>query len=132
MDIPSSRPLTFLIVEDVQMNAMMIQMMLTKAGQQSKMAADGPPALEMLESESIDVVLMDNHMPEMEGTEVTQKIRSHSNPEIACLPVIGVTADDFEDTTNALLEAGCDAVLTKPMNPEKLAEVLQGLADRLP
>lgn len=132
MNIPSSRPLAFLIVEDVQLNAMMIQMMLTKAGQSAEVAVDGQPALDRLGQGGIDVVLMDNHMPEMEGTEATKLIRSHENSDIAQVPVIGVTADDFADTTQALLDAGCDAVLTKPLNPEQLEATLQTLSDRLP
>jgi CheY-like chemotaxis protein len=85
------------------------------------MARSGPEALKMLRDDSsIDIVLLDMQMPEMNGIEVTKEIRKIRGN----MPIIAQTAFVFEDDKDIVLEAGCDACLVKPIRREQLISVV--------
>ena len=125
-----------LIAEDVEQNAEILADILELEDIESERAADGAEAIRMFtESEAgyYDAVLMDVRMPEIDGLTATQKIRSLERPDAKTIPIIAMTANVFDEDIARSLEAGMNAHLSKPVEPEKLYETLAQLisgADR--
>ncbi|PZQ37662.1 MAG: hybrid sensor histidine kinase/response regulator, partial [Phenylobacterium zucineum] len=85
-------------------------------------AQNGQEALDMLEREPVDLVLMDVNMPVMDGLEATRRLRADSR--LARLPVIALTADVMSAQIKTCLEAGCDAHVAKPIDLRNLLSVM--------
>jgi signal transduction histidine kinase len=118
----TNSPGLVLIVDDIPANVRLLASILKIAGFNTISAESGPQALEMLNEHSPDVMLLDVMMPDMDGFEVCQLVRS--NPATEFLPVVMVTAlHDTKDRLKAL-EVGADDFLTKPVdNVEVVARV---------
>ncbi len=115
-------PAKILVVDDTPQNVKLLADLLTVKGYAVVTAASGREALELVDREQPDLVLLDVVMPEMSGYEVCRKIRD--NPATAILPVVMVTALDPAQERIKGLDAGADDFLTKPINqPELLARV---------
>jgi signal transduction histidine kinase/DNA-binding response OmpR family regulator len=117
-------PLRILLAEDNLVNQKVVLRMLEKFGCSADVASNGLEALEALHRQPYDLVLMDMHMPEMDGLEATKQIRrslaSERQPRIVAL-----TAAALREDQEACLAAGMDAFLTKPVRPEHLASILR-------
>lgn len=114
-----------LVAEDNNINAMVLTRFLTKWNIQSKVAQDGSQALEMLQKESFDIVLMDIQMPNLDGIEATKIIRQSKNKNLKNILVVAFTADASVDNHRELLKIGFDHCMTKPFNPETLFSFLK-------
>jgi len=115
-------PAKILVVDDTPQNVKLLADLLGAKGYRVVTAASGPQALELVNKERPDLVLLDVVMPEMSGYEVCRKIRE--TPATAILPVVMVTALDPAQERVKGLDAGADDFLTKPINqPELLARV---------
>ena len=112
-----------LVVEDIMINQLIIGKFLKLSGIIVSMANNGLQALEQLEAGEFDAVLMDIHMPEMDGFEATQLIRRQAR--FATLPVIALTAGVTEEEQDKCLALGMNDFIAKPINPEKLILTLQ-------
>lgn len=127
---PCLRGLHVLVVEDDPVNSMLAIEMLSAAGAAVVTVETGAQALAHLKEHGSDVVLMDWHMPEMDGLETTRRIRAG---EAGCaaqdVPVIGLTASAFTDDRDACLAAGMNHVLTKPIEKLKLLQDVRLWAD---
>jgi len=111
-----------LVVDDTPQNVKLLADVLTVKGYAVATAASGAEALERIQSQRPDLVLLDVVMPGMSGYEVCRRIRE--DPETGLLPVVMVTALDPSEERVKGLEAGADDFLTKPINqPELLARV---------
>ena len=111
-----------LVVDDTPMNVKLLVDVLTVKGYAVTTATSGREALESIEKDPPDLVLLDVMMPGMNGYEVCEAVRS--NPSTAILPVVMVTALDAKEERIKGLDAGADDFLTKPVNqPELLARV---------
>jgi len=121
-----SRGKTLLIVEDNMTNTRVIQFITKRMGYQSYHAENGLKALEVLRSEvPVDAILMDVHMPEMDGLEATRRIRNgEAGGGLKGIKIIAVTANSLEGDDQTCLDAGMDAYLPKPIDPVKLKQQL--------
>lgn len=112
-----------LVAEDIETNQIVIRSILEKLGCSYSIAKDGVEALEALENEKFDVILMDVSMPRMDGVEATKRIRAMINGR-QTTPIIGVTAFAAQEEQVALLIAGMDALVVKPIKPAKLRDAM--------
>jgi len=111
-----------LIVDDNEMNRQLMSMQFKRAGYKVVLAHSGYQALELIESTSFDLVLLDIMMPGISGLEVLEEIRKHHT--LISLPVIMVTADDLQESILKALQLGANDYLTKPLNlPVALARI---------
>ena len=105
-----------LVVEDDLTNQMIVCSMLHNAGYQTSTADDGAQALELLSRQSFDVVLMDWQMPDVDGLEVTRRLRAGAAGRFAkVVPIVALTANAFAEDRAACLAAGMNDYLTKPV-----------------
>ncbi len=111
-----------LLVEDNPVNQMVAKGMLAKLGCQVLVAGHGGEALEALEREPVDLVLMDCNMPVMDGYEASRRIRANGRwPE---LPIVALTANALSDERERCRAAGMNDYLAKPFRREELAAML--------
>ena len=118
-----------LVVEDNPVNQEVTSAMLDNMGLDHAMASDGFQAVRMVKSANFDLVLMDCHMPGMDGFTASKNIRAWEgeNQDRAArpLPIVALTADVQKGIRNQCAEAGMNGYLSKPYSPPQLAEVLQ-------
>ena len=132
MQVPPAEPrrrLNVLVAEDGTVNQRVAQGMLEQLGHQVTLAADGREALRALRRDRFDVVLMDVHMPELDGYETTAAIRASTDPQIRDIPVVALTADAMRDDRQRCLEHGMDEYLAKPLKSEELSRVLEAFGN---
>ncbi len=107
-----------LLVEDNPINQKLITTILAKEGYTVLIAANGADALQALEADRFDLVLMDIQMPVMDGYEATRRIKA--DERLRSIPVIALTAHAMKGDEQKVHDAGCDGYLTKPVNREEL------------
>ena len=115
-----------LIAEDNITNQQVTMGILTKLGLQAEVASNGLEVLHALETTPYDLVLMDVHMPEMDGLEATRKIRDPQSRVLNhSIPIIAMTALALEGDKMKCLEAGMDGYVTKPVEARTLVAALE-------
>ncbi|CAM4356248.1 hybrid sensor histidine kinase/response regulator [Vibrio agarivorans] len=119
-----------LVVEDNRTNAIILEALLKGKGFEVFCAENGEVALERLETDTYDLVLMDNHMPIMDGVEATRRIRKLDSRNAEVL-ILGCTADVFEETKQRMLAAGVDHIIAKPVKDKEFDDALYFYADKL-
>ncbi|MBF0500616.1 MAG: response regulator [Candidatus Riflebacteria bacterium] len=117
-----------LSIEDKPINQFVIRRILEAMGFHVDTAENGVEGLALIARESFDAVLMDCQMPEMDGYETTRNIRRHEGSG-KHLPIIALTAHALEGERQRCLGAGMDDYLTKPIDPELLAQTLWKVLD---
>jgi len=120
--------LSVLIAEDNEINALLARALVAKLGHQATVVANGAEAVETWRTARAagtpyDLVLMDVHMPELDGPEATRRIRALEAGE-ARTPIVALTATAHADDRDACLAAGMDAIVVKPLDRERLVEAL--------
>ena len=119
-----------LLAEDVEINAEIISMLLQSRDMEVDLAENGRIAVEEFsghEPGHYDAILMDMRMPEMDGLEATRLIRAMDREDARRIPVIALTANAFDEDVQRSLQAGLNAHLSKPVQPEVLFETLESL-----
>jgi CheY-like chemotaxis protein len=119
-----------LLAEDVQINAEIMQMVLQTRGMQVDLAVNGRIAVEKVADHPAgyyDAILMDMRMPEMDGLEATRRIRAMDHEDAKTIPIIALTANAFDEDVQRSMQAGLNAHLSKPVQPEVLYETLESL-----
>ena len=119
-----------LLAEDVQINAEIIIMLLEARGVETEHAENGKIVTEMFAGHPegyYDAILMDLRMPEMDGLEATRVIRAMDRADAGEIPIIALTANAFDEDVQRSLQAGLNAHLSKPIQPEILYETLENL-----
>ncbi|WP_434627233.1 response regulator [Chromobacterium sp. CV08] len=117
------QPLRILVVDDNAVNRKYMQALLERMNQMPVLAEDGPQALEAAAAQPFDLVLMDLHMPGMDGLEAARQLRRRS--KTGQLRIIALTADAFPETRQKVLDNGLDDFLAKPLSREQLLATLQ-------
>jgi len=116
-----------LIAEDVEINAQILTKILKMKQIDVEHAINGKVALDMFSSHSpgyYDAILMDMRMPEMDGIEATEKIRTMNRDDSKTIPIIVLTANAFDEDVQHSLQAGMNAHLSKPIDTKLLFETL--------
>ena len=106
-----------LIVEDNDLNLKLFRDLLAANGYETVETKEGVEAMGITRAIMPDLILMDIQLPEISGLDVTRKIKN--DPEIKHIPVIAVTAFAMKDDEEKILEAGCEAYLSKPIAIDK-------------
>src|SRR6202035_5366405 len=129
-----TRGLTVLVAEDNEINALLMRSLLTRLGHQAVIATNGEEALESWQAAKsagtpYDLVLMDIQMPQLDGIETTKRIRAREAAQPGRQPpLLPLTANTLVEDRSACFEAGMDGFLIKPLDRDKLADALAGLA----
>lgn len=114
---------TVLVAEDSEDTRQVLSLELRHRGCRVITAADGREAVEIALTARPDLILMDLHMPRLDGLAATAQIRAHG--ELEAVPIIAVTAFDTYGIREAALEAGCQEYLLKPLDPGALERTLR-------
>jgi two-component system, cell cycle response regulator len=126
---PSSIPASsLLVVDDNSMNRIMLSRYITKLGYRSSLAENGRQALEKLQAEPYDLVLLDVQMPEMDGYAVLEHLKA--DPRLRDIPVIMISAVDELESVVKCIELGAQDYLPKPFNPVLLRARLTACLER--
>lgn len=119
--------LSVLLVEDVDLNRRMAKLLLERMGHQVTVAQNGVEAVKAVAEQPYDVVLMDIHMPELDGIEATKEIRRLSCDHAAQIPIFALTADVAHHHIEKYLDAGMAGYISKPINFNSLRKRLQSI-----
>lgn len=124
--LPSYRPLSILLAEDVFANQMLVRTILERAGHRVTVVENGEEAVDALtiSPQAFDLILMDVQMPKMDGMEATRRIRQLG----ATLPILALTANVLREEREACVEAGMNGHLAKPVTPQGLQTAITELA----
>lgn len=115
-------PRKILIVEDKADNQRLLSQLMTAVGFEVEVAANGFDAIELFQHWHPDFIWMDMRMPMMDGYEATRRIRAL--PDGASVPIVALTASAFEEDRSAILAAGCNDMVRKPLEADHLFEIL--------
>jgi two-component system sensor histidine kinase RpfC len=126
----ATRSLYILVAEDNKINQLVIKQVLEKAGHTVVLAEDGEQALDMLERDTFEMLILDMNMPKVSGVDVA-KAYKFMRPRSKA-PVILLTADATPEAKRACYEAGADRYLTKPLEPKRLLWIIAELAEKRP
>ena len=127
-DLP---PLHVLVAEDNPVNQRVARGLLEKRGHRVTVVPDGRQAVAAVAAGGVDLVLMDLHMPEIDGIAATRAIRALDLP-FSAVPVVAATAGAMEHEVQACLDAGMDAAVAKPIDPRALFRTLARVVSTVP
>ena len=119
-----------LLAEDVAVNAEIMMMVLSMREMEADLAENGRIAVDLFSQHEpgyYDAILMDMRMPEMDGLEATRTIRQMDREDAKQIPIIALTANAFDEDVRRSMQAGLNAHLSKPVDPEALFETLEEL-----
>jgi CheY-like chemotaxis protein len=114
-----------LLVEDNEMNRDMLSRRLERKGYQVFLAMDGQSGVEMAQTQSPDLVLMDMSLPVLDGWEATRRLKAATATQH--IPIIALTAHAMSSDRDKALEAGCDEYDTKPIELTRLLGKIEAL-----
>lgn len=122
-DFESNQLYKILIVEDNIINQLITKKIIEKNNYKCSVVNDGFTAINLLQKEEFDVVLMDINMPLMNGFETTRRIRSNG----ISTPIVALTAFDKDEIENEAFSSGMNDIIIKPFEPEKLFKIINNL-----
>ena len=125
--LSSSKPLHILVAEDNEFSARFLERLLTRPGHRVQLASNGREALSLAEEKGVDLLLLDVHMPELDGFQVVQALRERERTVGGHLPIIALTARSRKEDRERCLAAGMDDFLTKPVRPAELLAAIDRL-----
>lgn len=113
-----------LVVEDNEVNRKFVGILLKRMGYLSFFADNGSVVIDLLQTQNFDLVLMDLHMPVMNGMDATRAIRALPHPT-AKIPIIALTANVMNEAREEALAAGVNDFVTKPVHMSRLQDVIR-------
>ncbi|MFK8052003.1 MAG: ATP-binding protein [Woeseiaceae bacterium] len=123
-DTTTGNPRHILLVDDNRLNQLVGIRMLEKMNHKVVVAHSGRAALDLLETEQVDLILMDCQMPDMDGFEATRVIRQHKDQSLASMPIVALTANAMVEDRLHCLQSGMDDYLSKPYSFTQLQNVV--------
>ncbi|PJE46388.1 MAG: hypothetical protein CUR34_10465 [Sediminibacterium sp.] len=114
-----------LVAEDVTINQIIVRQILEEWGHEVVLVANGKEAFEAHKKSEFDLILMDIHMPEVDGYEATQLIRQMGDTTKAAIPIVALTANAFKKETERFAEAGFNDYITKPFTELSLYDCIK-------
>jgi two-component system sensor histidine kinase/response regulator len=120
----SATPLRILVAEDNEFNSQLLEQLLVRRGYRVRVANNGRDALSLAEKGAFDLLLLDVHMPELDGFQVIQAIRERERSTAEHLPVIALTARSRKEDRAKCLAAGMDDFLAKPIQAVTLWDTI--------
>lgn len=115
----------FLVVEDFEDSRFMMRRLLEMAGYSVVEASDGEQAVELAVQKRPALILMDLSLPKLDGLAATRQIRRQEG--VGKVPIVAVSAHDSPESRTEAMEAGCDEYVTKPIDFDRLDELLKRL-----
>ena len=109
-----------LYIEDNPDNMMLVQRALEARGYHLLKAMKGVEGVATAERETVDLILLDINLPDIDGYEVARRLRSSTKRELKTVPIIAVTANALKGDAEKALNAGCDVYMSKPINIREL------------
>lgn len=117
--------LQILVVEDDQINSLLIRKVLERWNINGSFARNGLEALGLVEKQNYDLILMDLHMPILDGFETTKTIRAMQNPSKSNAVIIALSASETTDFKHKIEDFGFDEYMNKPVEPSLLKQRLE-------
>jgi CheY-like chemotaxis protein len=124
---PALTPLDILVAEDNESSARFLERLLTRPGHRVQVATNGREALTLAQEKGFDLLLLDVHMPELDGFQVVQALRGRERTAGGHLPILALTARSRSEDRERCLAAGMDDFLTKPVRPGELLAAIDRL-----
>jgi two-component system, sensor histidine kinase and response regulator len=124
----ANRPLRILLAEDTVVNQKLATRILERRGHHVVLAINGEEAVATWERESFDIILMDVQMPKLNGLQATAIIREKEQAKGTHIPIIAMTAHAMEGDRQRVLDAQMDEYLSKPIDAQRLVELVETLA----
>jgi PAS domain S-box-containing protein len=118
--IPAATPMNILVAEDNELSAKVLEQLLIRKGHRVRLASNGREALAIAEEGGFDLLILDVHMPELDGFQVVRAVREREEKAVGHLPIIALTARSRKEDRERCLAAGMDDFLTKPVRPVEL------------
>jgi two-component system cell cycle response regulator DivK len=109
-----------LYIEDNPDNMTLVQRALETRGYKLLKAKNGLEGVKTAETEDVDLILLDINLPDIDGYEVAQRLRSSEKVALKTVPIIAVTANALKGDAEKALNAGCDVYMSKPINIREL------------
>ena len=109
-----------LYIEDNPDNMTLVQRALETRGYKLLKAKNGLEGVKIAETEDVDLILLDINLPDIDGYEVAQRLRSSEKMALKTVPIIAVTANALKGDAEKALNAGCDVYMSKPINIREL------------
>ena len=121
---------TILCIEDHPDNMMLIRRIFRPDSYNLIAAGNGVEGLSIVESQELDLILLDINLPDIDGYEIARRIRSSSKAELTQIPIIAVTANAMKGDAQKAIAAGCTLYMSKPINIVELSEKVDALVDK--
>ncbi len=129
---PTATPLHILVAEDDEWNAQLVEQLLLRRGHRVRLANNGREALDLAAEANFDLMLLDVHMPELDGFQVIRALRERERAQGGHLPVIALTARSRPEDRERCLAAGMDDFLSKPLRAADLEAAIDRVAASWP
>ncbi|NWG07249.1 MAG: response regulator [Chloroflexi bacterium] len=121
---------SILCIEDHLDNMMLVRRLFPVGRYNLIEAKNGVQGLSIADSQHLDLILLDINLPDIDGYEITRRIRSSAKAELAQIPIIVVTANAMKGDAQKALDAGCDVYLSKPINIIELIETVDAFVGK--
>lgn len=118
--------ISILYIEDNPDNMVLVKRVMEAQGYTLFEAANGLDGVAVAEKENVDLILVDINLPDIDGYEVTRRLRRSEKRILAHIPIIAITANALKGDAEKALEAGCDVYMSKPINIHELRARVEG------